>query len=100
MGRTIQVLKNAFTQARDVTYLKHSVRTPNPSLAAGAGIVAATNSLLSSVKIHSVAFRPLEDVFCAGHTHGISSFIVPGAGWLIYIYIIKLYNRLYIVQII
>lgn len=66
MGRTVQVLRNAFTQARDVTYLTHSVRTPNAALASGAGAAAATKSLLSSVKISSVKFRPLEDVLCAG----------------------------------
>jgi U3 small nucleolar RNA-associated protein 7 len=106
MGRSVQVLRNAFTQARDVTYLTHSIRTPNAALASGAGAAAATKSLLSSVKVHSVAFRPLEDVLCAGtapcsascfrlnfnhvshvrafsatgHSHGISTFIVPGAG--------------------
>jgi hypothetical protein len=69
MGRTVQVLRNAFTQARDVTYLTHSVRTPNAALASGAGAAAATKSLLSSVKIHNVAFRPLEDVLCAGTLH-------------------------------
>jgi hypothetical protein len=66
MGRSVQVLRNAFTQARDVTYLTHSIRTPNAALASGAGAAAATKSLLSSVKVHSVAFRPLEDVLCAG----------------------------------
>ena len=80
MGRSVQVLRSAFTQARDVTYLTHSIRTPNAALSAGAGAAAATKALLSSVKVHDVKFRPLEDVLCAGHSHGISSFIVPGAG--------------------
>eukprot|EP01032_Pedospumella_encystans_P012808 gene12808-14789_t len=80
MGRSVQVLRNAFTQARDVTYLTHSIRTPNAALSSGAGAAAATKALLSSVKVHEVKFRPLEDVLCAGHSHGISSFIVPGAG--------------------
>ena len=69
MGRNVQVLRNAFTQARDVTYLSHSIRTPNAALASGAGAAAATKSLLSSVKVQSVAFRPLEDVLCAGKLH-------------------------------
>jgi U3 small nucleolar RNA-associated protein 7 len=80
LGRTVQVLKNAFTQARDVTYLTHAVRTPNQALSSGAGAAAAKRALLSSVKVHSVKFRPLEDLLCAGHTHGVSTFIVPGAG--------------------
>lgn len=66
MGRSVQVLRNAFTQARDVTYLTHSIRTPNAALSSGAGAAAATKALLSSVKVHSVKFRPLEDVLCAG----------------------------------
>jgi U3 small nucleolar RNA-associated protein 7 len=80
MGRNVQILRNAFTQAKDVTYLSHSIRTPNPALASGAGATAAASALLSSVKVNCVKFRPLEDVICAGHSHGISSFIVPGAG--------------------
>jgi len=66
MGRSVQVLRNAFTQARDVTYLTHSIRTPNAALSSGAGAAAATKALLSSVKVHEVKFRPLEDVLCAG----------------------------------
>lgn len=67
MGRSVQVLRNAFTQARDVTYLTHSIRTPNAALSSGASATAATKSLLSSVKVRNVAFRPLEDVLCAGN---------------------------------
>lgn len=80
LGRQVQVLRNAFTQPMDVTYLSHSVRTPNDRLSGGAGVTAAAKALLSSVKVSSVRFRPLEDVLCIGHSHGLSTMLVPGAG--------------------
>ncbi len=79
-GRTVQVLRNAFTQPMDVTYLTHAIRTPNAALSSGAGAAATARSLLSNVSVTDVKFRPLEDVLCAGHSHGISTIIVPGAG--------------------
>lgn len=80
ISRTVQVLKNAFTQPMDVTYLKHSVRTPNRSLCGGTGAVAGVQALLSSVSVSSVKFRPYEDSLCLGHSHGITSIVVPGSG--------------------
>ncbi len=80
VGRTVQVLRNAFTQPMDVTYLNHSIRTPNAALSSGAGAAASSRALLSNVSVCDVKFRPLEDVLCAGHSHGISTIIVPGAG--------------------
>jgi U3 small nucleolar RNA-associated protein 7 len=80
LGRHVQILKNAFSQPNDVTYLKHSIRTPNRSLCAGAGVVASSKALLSSVSVHCVRFRPYEDSLCIGHSHGITSIIVPGSG--------------------
>jgi U3 small nucleolar RNA-associated protein 7 len=79
-GRTMQVLRNAFTQPMDVTYLTHEIRTPNSALAGGAGSVASRKALLSDVKVHTVRFRPLEDIAGIGHSHGITTVIVPGAG--------------------
>lgn len=79
-GRHIQILKDAFTTPRDITYLNHEIRTPNAALSSGGGVTAATKALLSKVNIASLAFRPLEDVLCAGHSHGITSLIVPGSG--------------------
>jgi U3 small nucleolar RNA-associated protein 7 len=80
MGRKIQILRNAFTQPMDVTYLNHEIRTPNASLCSGAGATASAKALLSNVSINSVRFRPLEDVLCAAHSHGLTTMIVPGSG--------------------
>lgn len=79
-GRNMQVLRNAFTQPMDITYLQEEIRTPNAALAAGGGATAAAKALKSRVSISSVLFRPYEDLLCAGHSHGISTIIVPGAG--------------------
>jgi U3 small nucleolar RNA-associated protein 7 len=79
-GRKIQILRNAFTRPYDVTYLQHEIRTPNAAMSHGGGITASTRALLSNVMINSLKFRPLEDVLCVGHSHGITSLIVPGAG--------------------
>ncbi len=80
IGRTVQVLKSALISPGDVTYLKHSIRTPNPALSSGGGATARAQSLLSNVNVTCVKFRPLEDVLCAGHSHGLSTIITPGAG--------------------
>ena len=80
IGRTVQVLKDPAHRTSETTYLKHEIRTPNAALASGGGAVASKRSLASSVSINCVRFRPLEDVLCAGHSHGISTLIVPGAG--------------------
>jgi U3 small nucleolar RNA-associated protein 7 len=80
MGRQMQVLRHAFTNPMDVTYLTHEIRTPNAALSSGSGATAATRALLSKVSINTVRFRPLEDVLCAGHSHGITAIIVPGSG--------------------
>ena len=41
VGRTAQVLKDAFTRpgSGSLTYLKHEIRTPNAALSSGGGIV-------------------------------------------------------------
>lgn len=80
LGRHVQILKNAFTNPMDITYLEHEIRTPNVALSSGGGAVAATKALLSRVAVNNIAFRPLEDLLCIGHSHGISSMIVPGSG--------------------
>lgn len=80
VGRTMQILRNAFTQPMDVTYLSHEVRTPNAALCSGGGATASKKALLSNVSANCVRFRPLEDVACIGHSHGITTIIVPGAG--------------------
>lgn len=78
VGRTVQVLKDAFTQPSDLTYLKHTIRTPGAST--GGGVTAQVKALASSIQVNTVRFRPLEDVLCCGHSNGVSSVIVPGAG--------------------
>lgn len=80
LGRSAQVLRNAFTQPTDVTYMNHTIRTPNATLSSGGGATAAARALASSVHTGCVRFRPLEDVLGVGHTHGITTIIVPGAG--------------------
>jgi U3 small nucleolar RNA-associated protein 7 len=80
IGRDVQILKDAFTQPKDITYLKHTIRTPNSSLSSGGGVTASVKALASSVHIGNVQFRPLEDMLCTGHSHGITTVIVPGAG--------------------
>lgn len=80
IGRTAQVLKDAFTKPTEVTYLKHEIRTPNAALSSGGGATAGMKALLSSVSTNCVRFRPLEDVLCIGHSHGITTIITPGAG--------------------
>lgn len=79
-GRKVQILRNAFDRPYDVTYLNHEIRTPNQALSHGGGVTAATKALKSNVSISSLKFRPLEDVLCVGHSHGITSIIVPGSG--------------------
>lgn len=78
--REVQILNNPFTKGREHMYMKHEIRTPNIALSSGGGVVARTNSLKSSVLISNVKFRPLEDVAAIGHTHGLTTIIVPGAG--------------------
>jgi U3 small nucleolar RNA-associated protein 7 len=79
MGRNVQVLKDAFIQPTDTTYIKHSIRPPNPSLMSGSSS-SSSKSLLSSIMTTCVKFRPYEDVLCIGHSHGLSTIVVPGAG--------------------
>mmetsp|Transcript_3957 Transcript_3957/g.6190 ORF Transcript_3957/g.6190 Transcript_3957/m.6190 type:complete len:556 (-) Transcript_3957:14-1681(-) len=79
VGREIQILKDAFTRPVDVTYLQHEVKCTGARVA-GEGAVASKKVLASSISLHSVKFRPFEDVLVAGHSHGVSSIVVPGAG--------------------
>ena len=78
VGRTVQVLKDAFTKPSDLTYLKHTIRAT--AAASGGGVTAHVKALASSISVNTVRFRPLEDVLCCGHSNGVSSIIVPGAG--------------------
>jgi U3 small nucleolar RNA-associated protein 7 len=80
VGREVQVLKDAFTNPVDVTYLQHEVKPPGSTRNAGGGVAASVKALASSVAVKSVKFRPFEDVLCIGHTHGVSSIVVPGSG--------------------
>jgi AICAR transformylase/IMP cyclohydrolase PurH len=79
-GRTVQILKDAYTKPSEALYMTHAIRTPNAKLSAGGGATARANALLSSVAVSDVVFRPLEDCLAIGHSHGVTSIIVPGAG--------------------
>ncbi len=74
------MLKDAFTRPTGTMYLRHEVRAPDAKMVAGGGAAASRKALPSSISVRSVAFRPLEDALAIGHSHGISTIIVPGAG--------------------
>ena len=78
VGRSVHVLKDAFTKPDDLTYLKHTIRCPSASLSSGSGVTAQTRFLASTIATGSVRFRPYEDILAVGHTHGLSTIIVPG----------------------
>ena len=78
VGRSVHVLKDAFTKPNDLTYLKHTIRCPSASLSSGSGVTAQTRFLASTIATGSVRFRPFEDILAVGHTHGLSTIIVPG----------------------
>ena len=78
VNRSVEVLKDAFTKPSELTYLRHTIRTPNASLSSGGGVTASTRFLASSIQAVCVKFRPYEDVLAVGHTHGLSTVIVPG----------------------
>ena len=64
------------------TYMRYEVSPPkDPSyMTSGGGVNTNQKNLASSICIKSVKFRPLEDVLCIGHSHGLSTIIVPGSG--------------------
>jgi U3 small nucleolar RNA-associated protein 7 len=78
-GRHVHILKDAFLQPLDVTYLQHEISSAGTRIA-GEGAVASKKGLKSSIAITNVKFRPYEDVLALGHSHGISTIVVPGAG--------------------
>jgi U3 small nucleolar RNA-associated protein 7 len=78
-GRRVHVLKDAFLQPLDVTYLQHEISSVGTRIA-GEGAVASKKGLKSSIAISTVKFRPFEDVLALGHSHGLSTIVVPGAG--------------------
>lgn len=81
MGRHVQILKDAFTMSpSDITYMNHEVTNETRSSGGSGRTSASASSLLSRIQISSLAFRPLEDFLCIGHTNGISSIVVPGSG--------------------
>ena len=49
-------------------------------MTSGGGVNVNTKNLASSISIKSVKFRPLVDVLWIGHSHGLSTIVVPGAG--------------------
>jgi len=67
-------------QPSDLTYLTHEIKAPNPTMSSGGAATAAARGLASTISVGCVRFRPYEDVLCAGHSYGLSTIIVPGAG--------------------
>jgi len=80
LGRSVQVLRDVHSRPGDMTYLTHTVTTPSLALPGGGSVTARTNALASSLSVSSVCFRPLEDVLAIGHSHGVSTIVVPGSG--------------------
>lgn len=80
VGRTVQIMRDVAIKPADVTYLSHTLQAPNPALVGGTGATARGKALLSSVATSCVRFRPLEDVLAIGHSHGLSTILVPGSG--------------------
>ena len=83
MGRSVQVLKDAFTKPTDNTYMKHTVRalgSKATNAGGGSAVTAQVRGLASSISVKAVKFRPLEDFLCISHSHGVSTIVVPGAG--------------------
>lgn len=81
VGREVQVLKDAFTRpSENCTYMKHSLKAQGAKIAGGGAATAHQKGLASSMKVKNVVFRPFEDVLSFGHSHGVSSIVVPGSG--------------------
>ena len=79
-GRHVTILKDCFTRPTGVMYLKHEVKPGTKGASGGSNATASKAGLASSVSVSNVAFRPLEDVLGIGHSHGVATIIVPGAG--------------------
>ncbi len=83
MGRSAQVLKDAFLRPTENTYIKHTVRalgSKATNAGGGSAVTARVRGLASSIAVKSVRFRPLQDFLCISHSHGVSTIVVPGAG--------------------
>jgi U3 small nucleolar RNA-associated protein 7 len=85
MGREVQIVKDAFvapssSSSSSSTYLKHSLTAQGAKIAGGGAATAHQRGLASSMKVRGVRFRPYEDTLCMGHSHGVTSIVVPGAG--------------------
>lgn len=80
LGRSVQILKDAWTKPWEALYMTHTLRASNPKLSSGGGAVGRAKALASSVSVSDVVFRPLEDSLCIGHSHGLTGIIVPGSG--------------------
>lgn len=81
LGRSAHVLSHAFTQPQDTTYIKHTIRCPSTAFSSGgSSVTSSVHALASSIQATSVKFRPLEDVLCISHSHGLSTIVVPGSG--------------------
>lgn len=80
MGRQVHILKDCFARPAGSTYMKHSLQVQSTKISGGGSATAQAKGLLSSMRLKSVVFRPFEDALFLGHSHGVSSIVVPGAG--------------------
>lgn len=81
MGRSVQVLKDVFSNPSDISYLQHHLNLHStPKASAGRKNYSLKNSLTSQISVCSIEFRPFEDVLSIGHSHGITNITVPGSG--------------------
>ena len=80
LGRHVHVLKDCFIKPTGSTYMKHSLQMQTTKISGGGSATAQARGLLSSMHIKNVSFRPFEDALFLGHSHGVSSIVVPGAG--------------------
>ena len=83
LGRSVQVIKDAFTMPSVETYVKHTLKATGvvaASAGGGSAVTAQMRGLASSMNVKTVKFRPYEDILGISHTHGVSNIVVPGAG--------------------
>lgn len=95
IGRTVQIMKDPHLHPEFLrqhsegesksnavygTYMRYELTPSSDNKIAGGGVNKTKQNLASSMSIKNVKFRPLEDVLSIGHSHGVTTIVVPGAG--------------------